>query len=100
MQELSIFWLRTAVVLYSLGLAHALITVLRRETTTWFRAAFGAFIVAVILHAVSLVERWFAVGHIPAENFFESVSLCAFLMALVYLYVYWSYQFASLAVLA
>ena len=99
MQELSIFWLRVAVVLYGIGLAHALVTVLRREATL-FRPALGAFIVGVILHGVSMVERWFAVGHLPAENFFESASLCALLMALVYLYVYWRYQFASLAVLA
>lgn len=99
MQELSIFWLRIAVVLYGVGLLHALLTILRREAT-WFRPALGAFIVGVILHAVSVVERWFAVGHLPAENFFESVSLCALLMALVYLYVYWRYEFASLAVLA
>ncbi len=99
MQELSIFWLRVAVALYALGMLHAMITVLRRQTTL-FRPALGAFSVAVILHAVAIVERWFAVGHLPAENFFESVSLCALLMALVYLFVYWRYQFASLAVLA
>lgn len=99
MQDLSIFWLRVAVVLYSLGLIHALVTVLRRETTI-FRAALAAFVVGVILHTVSIVERWFAVGHLPVENFFESVSLCSLLMALVYLYAYWRYEFASLAVLA
>ncbi len=33
MQESSIFWLRVAVVLYGLGLIHALVTVLRREAT-------------------------------------------------------------------
>ena len=99
MQELSIFWLRIAVALYALGMLHALVTVLRREATL-FRPALGAFAIAVVLHAVSIVERWFAVGHLPAENFFESVSLCAFLMALMYLFVYWRYEFASLAVLA
>jgi ABC-type transport system involved in cytochrome c biogenesis permease subunit len=99
MQELSIFWLRVAVILYGLGLIHALVTILRREAT-FFRPALAAFIVGVILHAVSVVERWYVAGHLPAENFFESVSLCALLMALVYLYVYWRYEFASLAVLA
>ena len=99
MQELSIFWLRVAVAMYSLGLIHALVTILRREATM-FRPALAAFVVGVILHGVSIVERWFAVGHLPVENFFESVSLYAFLMALVYLYVYWRHEFASLAVLA
>lgn len=99
MQEMSIFWLRVAVVLYGVGLLHALVTVVRREATL-FRPALVAFTLAVVLHGVSLIERWFAVGHLPAENFFETVSMGAFLMALVYLFAYWRYQFASLSVLA
>ncbi|MCC6536074.1 MAG: cytochrome c biogenesis protein CcsA [Bryobacterales bacterium] len=99
MQELSIFWLRVATALYAVGLFHALITVLRREST-FFRPALAAFVVGSILHWVSIIDRWFTVGHLPVDNFFESVSLCAFLMALVYLYSYWRHEFASLAVLA
>jgi len=99
MQEFSIFWLRVATALYAIGLLHALVTVLRRESTL-FRPSLAAFVVASILHWVSIIDRWFAVGHFPVDNFFESVSLCAFLMALVYLYAFWRHEFASLAVLA
>lgn len=97
MQTLSMFWLRIAVALYAVGLAHAIFTILRREPT-WFRPAIGAFSVGVVLHGVAVVELWFGTGNLPAQNFFESVSLCAFLIAVFFLIVYARYQFSSLGV--
>lgn len=97
MQSLWMFWLRVAVALYTVGLLHAILTVLRREST-WFRPALAAFVAGTILHMVAIVELWMFTGHLPADNFFESVSLCGFLIAVFYLVVYWRYQFASLAV--
>ncbi len=97
MQEMSIFWLRVAVALYSIGLLHAILTVLHR-TSRLFHAALGAFAVATILHMVALIEMWVRLGHLPVDNFFESISLCAFLIANVFLFVYWRYQFESLGV--
>lgn len=97
MHDMSIFWLRAAVVLYSIGLLQAILTILRRKTQI-FQLALGAFSVATILHMVSLVEAWIAAGHPPADNFFQSVSICAFLIANVFLFVYWRYQFESLGV--
>ncbi|MBL8293148.1 MAG: hypothetical protein JNN08_14975, partial [Bryobacterales bacterium] len=97
MQAMWMFWLRVAVVLYSVGLLHAILTVLRREPT-WFRPALAAFVGGTLLHMVAIVELWMFMGHLPADNFFESVSLCGFLIAVFYLVVYWRYQFASLAV--
>ncbi|MFN7923095.1 MAG: cytochrome c biogenesis protein CcsA [Bryobacteraceae bacterium] len=97
MQELSIFWLRVATAFYALGLLHAILTVLRREST-WFRPALAAFGTGAVLHAVSFVDRWFAIGHLPAENFFESISLCGLLIAVFFLFVYWRHDFASLGV--
>jgi ABC-type transport system involved in cytochrome c biogenesis permease subunit len=97
METLSMFWLRVAVVLYAFGLLHAIVTILRRHST-WFRPALAAFVLGAILHMVAIVELWISLGHLPADNFFESVSLCAFLIAVFFLAVYWRYQFASLAV--
>ncbi|MBM3810081.1 MAG: hypothetical protein FJW20_00430 [Acidimicrobiia bacterium] len=97
MQEMSIFWLRVAVALYSIGLVYAILTVLRKHSEM-FQAALGSFMVGVVLHMVSLVERWVHVGHLPVDNFFESASLLAFLIAVAFLVIYWRYQFASLGV--
>jgi len=98
MHEMSIFWLRVAAALYSLGLAHAILTVSRRDERL-FRPALGAFLVGAILHLVSIVELAVWVGHLPVDNFYESVSLCAFLIAVLFLLVYWRYQFRSLGII-
>jgi ABC-type transport system involved in cytochrome c biogenesis permease subunit len=97
MQEMSIFWLRMAVALYSVGLLHAILTVLRRQPRL-FDLAFGCFTIGTVLHMVSIVELWVTIGHLPADNFFESISLCAFVLAVGFLVIYWRYQFSSLGV--
>jgi ABC-type transport system involved in cytochrome c biogenesis permease subunit len=94
---MSIFWLRVAAVLYSVGLLHAILTVLRRPARL-ARPAVATFTVGVVLHFVSLVEMAVAVRHLPVDNFYESASVCAFLIALVFLFVQWRYQFAPLGV--
>ncbi|MEZ5400242.1 MAG: cytochrome c biogenesis protein CcsA [Bryobacteraceae bacterium] len=94
---MSIFWLRVATVLYAAGLLHVIATVLRRQSS-WFRPAFTAFTAAVLLHAVSITEAWFELGTLPANNFFQSVSLCAFLIAIFFLFIHWRYSFSSLSV--
>ncbi len=90
-------WLRVAAGLYSVGLLHAILTVLRRSATL-FRPAMGAFALGAVFHFVALVERSRAVRHLPVDNFHESASVCAFLIALVFLLVNWRYRFASLGV--
>jgi ABC-type uncharacterized transport system permease subunit len=44
------------------------------------------------------MELGMAAGHIPVDNFFQTLSLCAFLIAVLFLAVEWRYQFASTAV--
>ena len=95
MQDLSIFWLRTAAAFYSVGMLHALALALGR-TSRWFPLALGAFSVGAVLHAVSIVEHTTLTGHFPANNFFESASLCALLSALLYLFVWWRYRLRNL----
>ena len=50
------------------------------------------------MHVVGVVEFTMALGRFPVNNFFETSSLCALLIALAFLYVYWRYRFASLSV--
>ena len=97
MHEMGIFWLRVATALYAVGLIHAIIVVLRRKSEV-FSVALGAFCVGTILHVVATVELTTAAGHLPVDNFYESSSLCALLIAILFLFVYWRYQFASLSV--
>src|SRR6266508_269076 len=97
MLQTSVFWLRVATALYAVGLIHAILTVLRRRAD-FFPLALGAFCVGVVLHFVAITELAMSIHSIPASNFFESISLCAFLIAVLFLFVYWRYQFTSLSV--
>lgn len=97
MIESSIFWLRVATAFYGVGLLHALEIALNRRTLL-SRPAAAAFSIGAILHLVAIVERGLAVGHLPVDNFFESISLCGLLVALVYRAVQARYSFPGLAV--
>ncbi len=94
---MSIFWLRVAVALYSLGLVHAILTVLHKQSRI-FQLAMGAFCVGVVLHLVALVELAVVLGHLPLDNFFESMSVCGFLIAVLFLAVYKKFQFTGITV--
>jgi ABC-type uncharacterized transport system permease subunit len=50
------------------------------------------------LHFVAIVELTVALGHLPVDTFFESATVCAFLIAVLFLFVYWRYDAASLSV--
>jgi ABC-type transport system involved in cytochrome c biogenesis permease subunit len=95
MLEMSIFWLRIAVVLYAVGLFSSLTTILRREQS-FFTPALRAFAFGLTFHLVSLVERSFAVQHFPADNFFETISFCGFLLGVLFVVAHLRYAFSSL----
>src|SRR5687768_1640187 len=97
MHDMSVFWLRFATVLYAAGLLPAILSILKRKSTC-FLPALAAFCAGVLLHFVSLVESFLVPGTFPVHTFFETISLCGFLIALVFLFVYWRYQFQSLSV--
>ena len=84
MIDSSIFWLRVAACLYALGLVNSMLVILRHKQSV-FRAAFASFRVAVVLHAVAIVDLSIALGRVPVANYYETLSLCAFLIALVFL---------------
>jgi ABC-type uncharacterized transport system permease subunit len=97
MPEMSILWLRVATALYSVGLLHSILTVLRRESRL-FKMALAAFCIGVVLHFVAIVQLGVSTHTIPVNNFNESISFCAFLIAVAFLIVMWRYQFTGLAV--
>jgi ABC-type uncharacterized transport system permease subunit len=97
MAEMSVIWLRVAAALYSLGLVHAILT-LTRKRESLFKHALAAFGLGGVLHLVSIVEESIYTGRFPINNFYESLSMCAFLVTLAFLFVYWRYKLESLSV--
>src|SRR6476659_9956935 len=97
MAEMSVIWLRVAAALYSLGLVHAILTLVRRREHL-FRVALGAFGIAAVFHFVSIVEEGILNNRCPIATFWESLSMCAFLFALLFLFAYWRYKVESLSV--
>jgi len=97
MQDVSIFWLRVATVLYAVGLVHVLFFVWRRSSLL-FPVALQAFAAGALLHAVSFVEQSMQSGHLALHTFHQTISACALLIAVAFLIVYKLYDFSSLAV--
>jgi ABC-type uncharacterized transport system permease subunit len=97
MQEMSVFWLRAAAALYAVGLFHSIQTALRKGQSI-FRAALAAFCGGLVFHLVAIVEASQAARHFPPQGLYNSISLCAFLIAVLFLFLYGRYRFESLGV--
>jgi ABC-type uncharacterized transport system permease subunit len=97
MAQMSVIWLRVAAALYSLGLLHAILTLVRRREHL-FRVALGAFGLASVFHFVSIVEEGIVNNRCPINNFYETLSMCAFLLVLLYLFAHWRFKLESLSV--
>jgi len=95
---MGVFWLRVATVLYAAGLIDAILSLLRRNPR-FFPYALGAVAAGVLFHFVSIVEVSVAIGHFAINDFFQTASLCAFLIGVVFLLAYWRYRFRSLSVI-
>ncbi len=94
---MSVLWLRTAAALYSCGLLYALIYVFRKSTGL-FTPALIAFAVGTVFHLVSIVELRAETGHLPLNNFYETSSFCAFLIAVLFLLAYSYYRISIFGV--
>jgi ABC-type uncharacterized transport system permease subunit len=94
---MSVVWLRTATALYSFGLIYALLS-LFGKTTRLFTPAVIAFGAGAVFHIVALVEFRAETGHLPINNFYETSSICAFLIAVLFLLAYTYYRIAILGV--
>lgn len=97
MQEMSVFWLRAAAALYAIGLFHSIQIALRKGQPI-FRTALASFCVGLVLHLVAIVEASKAANHFPPQGLYNSMSLCAFLIALLFLFLYGKYRFESLGI--
>ena len=94
---MSVIWLRTAAVLYSCGLLYALINLFWKSTRL-FSPALIAFGAGAVFHLVSLVELRVETGRLPLDNFYETSSFCAFLIAALFLLAYSYYRVAVFGV--
>ena len=97
MAEMSVIWLRVAAALYSLGLLHAILTLVRRRENL-FRVALGAFSIGAVFHFVSIMEEGLSTHRCPIASFYETLSMCAFLVVVLYLFIHWRYRLESLSV--
>src|ERR1700674_2571892 len=96
MAEMSVIWLRVAAALYSLGLLHAILMLVRRREQL-YRVALGAFALGAVFHFVSIVEEGIVSRRCPITNFYETLSMCAFLVVILYLFAQWRYKIDSLS---
>jgi ABC-type uncharacterized transport system permease subunit len=94
---MSVVWLRTAAALYSLGLIYALLSLFGKARRL-FTPALIAFGAGIVFHLVALVEFRAETGHLPINNFYETSSICAFLIGVLFLLAYTSYRVAILGV--
>ncbi len=97
MAEMSVIWLRVAAAFYSLGLLHAILTLVRKREYL-FRVALAALSIGAVLHCVSIVEEGLDMNRCPIANVYETLSMCAFLITTLFLFVYWRYKTESLGV--
>ncbi len=94
---MTVVWLRTAAALYSVGLLYALVYVFRK-TTRLFIPALIAFGAGTVFQFVALAEFRAETGHLPIGNFYETSSICAFLIAVLFLLAYSYYRVAIIGV--
>ena len=91
--ESSVFWLRVAACLYAVGLLHSILVLVRHGQSV-FPLARATFRIAVVLHGVAIVERLM----FGDSGGYQTLSVCAFLIAVVFLIVEWRYRFSGLSV--
>ena len=97
MDAWGVFWLRVALALYSVGLWHALVTVVQQRPKT-FLAALTSISVGLFFHAVSIGAEIWQTGSPPVGSVYEMASLTAFLITAVFLWVHWRFRYESVAV--
>ena len=86
-----LFWLRTAVVLYGVGLLYSFLG-LSRKSDLLSRLVIPAVALGALFHLVSLVETTSEYGHIAPTTVHHSESLLAFLCMATFLAVWARYR--------
>jgi ABC-type uncharacterized transport system permease subunit len=96
MADLSVFWLRVAAVLYSVGLLHAILTLVKRKQQL-MRPALLTLGLGAVFHFVSIVEDGLTTQHCPITNLYQTLSMCSFLIVILYFVVAWRYKVEGLS---
>lgn len=91
--------LRLALCLYSVGLTHSILTVLKRKQTL-FKPAVIAVLLGFGCHAASIIIHAFELRYIPLTQRYESFSFFAAVAVLGFLITYVKYRITSLSVFA
>jgi cytochrome c-type biogenesis protein CcsB len=96
---LRVLLLRLALGLYSVGLLHSILSILKKKQTL-FRPALGAVVVGFMLHVASTLLRGYEIHGLPLTQRYEIFSFFAAVAALGFLVAYWKYGITSLGVFA
>jgi cytochrome c-type biogenesis protein CcsB len=91
--------LKLALGLYSVGLLHSVITVLRKKQTL-FKPAVVATLIGFACHAASIAARVYEQQTFRIAQPYESFSFFAALAVLAFLIVYWRYKITTLGIFA
>jgi ABC-type uncharacterized transport system permease subunit len=91
--------LKLALGLYSVGLLHSVLTVLRKKQTL-FAPALIATAAGFLCHAASITLGAYEIQILARWGWHESFSLFAAAAVLAFLIVYWKYRIATLGVFA
>jgi cytochrome c-type biogenesis protein CcsB len=91
--------LRLALGLYSVGLLHSVLTVIKRKHT-FFRAALIAVSAGLVCHTASIVLRGLELRYLPLTQRAESFSFFAAVATMGFLIAYAKYRIVSLSVFA
>jgi len=94
---MSLLWLRFALACYFIGLVYAFVA-LTRTSDLFSRIALHAASLGMVFHFVSIVEEGIVNNRCPITNIYETLSMCSFLVVVVYLFVQWRYKVESLSV--
>ena len=91
--------LSLALGLYSVGLIHSVVTVLRKKQTL-FKPAVAAMLLGFVCHVASMIFRAYELQAIPLGQRYESFSLFAAAAVLAFLLVHWRYKISSMGIFA
>jgi len=97
--RMHVLLLRLALGLYSVGLAHSILSILKKKQTFFGPAAIAALI-GFVLHAASIGLRWYELQYIPLTQRYESFSFVAAVAVLGFFLAYLKYRITSLGVFA
>src|SRR5215468_8428362 len=96
---LHVMLLRLALALYSLGLAHSILTALNKKQT-FFRPALYAVMAGFVFQVSSIIVRAAQVHYLPLTQRYEAFSFFGALATLGFLIAYAKYRIAPLSVFA